>query len=303
MLRVNLGKIKLKNPVLPASGTFEAEEFNRFFPVYKLGAIVTKTITYYPKDGNPPPRTCETPGGLLNSIGLENEGINFFINNTLKKLNKFKTPLIISVGGSEIDEYLEIIKKLERENGIAGYELNLSCPNIARGGLSILQNWRLTDILMKKIKNITRKTIIAKISPEANNIIKTSRLLETVGADAIAITNTFKAMAIDINNKKPVLGNIFGGLSGPAIKPIALRLVWETSRNVKIPVIGMGGISSWQDAVEFILAGATCIAVGTCGFVRPNLYIEIIEGVKKYLINNKINNISELTRSLNARRY
>lgn len=298
MLRVNLGKIRLKNPVLPASGTFEAEEFNKFFPVYKLGAIVTKTITFYAKDGNPPPRTCETAAGMLNSIGLQNEGLDYFVNYTLKKIKHLKVPLIVSIGGYQAEEYLKIIKLLDRESGIAGYELNLSCPNIKTGGLNILQNHHLTKELIKKARVSTRKTIIAKISPEGINIIKTAKSIEASGADAIALTNTFKGLAVDIENKKPVLGSIFGGLSGPAIKPMALRHVFEVSKEVKIPIIGTGGISSWQDAVQFILSGATCVSVGTCGFVNPNLYLEIIKGLIGYLKQNNIRTINNLIGAL-----
>jgi dihydroorotate dehydrogenase (NAD+) catalytic subunit len=298
-LTVKIGRITLKNPVMPASGTFEAQEFSEFFPIHSLGAIITKTITYYQKPGNQQKRTFETPSGLINSIGLENPGLKYFAKYHINHLRSFRVPIIVSVGGNNINEYLKIIDYLEEDSGIFGYELNLSCPNV-KTGMSILKDMKTAEELFAKCRKITRRTLIAKISYETGDFIENSKLIEHSGFDAVSITNTFKALAIDIKTRKPVIKNVIGGLSGPCIKPIALRMVWEISKNVKIPVIGVGGISSWQDAVEFIVAGATALCIGSMGFVNPDLYTDIINGLENYLSENKIDNINKLRGSLNV---
>ncbi len=302
---INIGKLKLKNPILVASGTFGyAKEFEELVDLDKLGGIITKTITLKPREGNKPPRIVETPSGMLNSIGLENHGIENFIREKLPYLEKLKTKIIASIQAEEEDELVEIIKRLN-DAGVDAIELNLSCPNVKFGVGSlefggnklIAQDHKATYEFIKKARKSTKRTLIAKLSPNVTDIIEIARAAERAGADGLSLVNTFFGMSIDINTKKPRLGNIYGGLSGPAIRPIALKMVFDVSKNVKIPIIGMGGIMNWQDAVEFIIAGASAVCIGTANFVNPKASLEILDGIKKHMISNKINNIKNLTGS------
>jgi len=286
---ISIGKIKLKNPVMAASGTFGyAKEFEGLVDLKKLGAIVTKTITIKPRPGNPMPRVCETASGMLNAIGLQNEGVEDFIEEKLPYLSKIGVPIIVSISGDSIKEFCGLAKRLDKEKGVAGIELNISCPNIKReerrdkGQGLIAQDKDATYELVKKVREKTSKTLITKLSPNVTDIVEIAKAACKAGTDAVSLVNTFLGMAIDIETGKPRLANITGGLSGPAIKPIAIRMVWEVARNIKKPVIGMGGIMTADDAIEFLLAGAKAVQVGTANFIEPGVCEKIIKGVEKW---------------------
>jgi dihydroorotate dehydrogenase (NAD+) catalytic subunit len=294
-LSVKIGNIKLKNPVIVASGTFGfGDEYQDFLDLNQLGGIIPKGISLTPMMGNPPPRIFETEGGIINSIGLQNPGVQDFIKNKLPYFKNIKTPLIINFFGNTQKEYIELAKRLDNVPGISGLEMNISCPNVKQGGMVFGTDPRMTYRLVRGIRKLTKLTLIVKLSPNVTDITMVAKSAEEGGADAISLINTFRAMAINIYSKKPELGNIIGGLSGPAIKPIALRMVWEVSQTVKIPVIGMGGIMKAEDAIEFILVGASAIQIGTANLINPRTGIEVISGIKRYLIQNKIQRIQKI---------
>jgi dihydroorotate dehydrogenase (NAD+) catalytic subunit len=294
-LSVKIGNIKLKNPVIVASGTFGfGDEYQDFLDLNQLGGIIPKGISLTPMMGNPPPRIFETEGGIINSIGLQNPGVQDFIKNKLPYFKNIKTPLIINFFGNTQKEYIELAKRLDNGPGISGLEMNISCPNVKQGGMVFGTDPRMTYRLVRGIRKLTKLTLIVKLSPNVTDITMVAKSAEEGGADAISLINTFRAMAINIYSKKPELGNIIGGLSGPAIKPIALRMVWEVSQTVKIPVIGMGGIMKAEDAIEFILVGASAIQIGTANLINPRTGIEVISGIKRYLIQNKIQRIQKI---------
>lgn len=294
-LSVKLGRIEMKNPVMTASGTFGyGEEYNQLMDISKLGAIVTKSITLNPRIGNPSPRIAETPSGMLNSIGLQNVGVEKFVIEKLPFLRKAKIPVIVSIAGDRTAEYVEIARRLSTEEGISGIELNISCPNVEEGGMELGTSPRLTSMVVNRVRKVTKSTLIAKLSPNVTDIVTIAKAAEEGGCDALSLVNTFLGMAIDIKNKRPKLANVTGGLSGPCIKPIALRMVWQVSRAVKLPVIGMGGIMDSADAIEFIMAGAAAVAMGTGNFVNPGTAIEVIDGIKKYMVENKISQLNEI---------
>jgi dihydroorotate dehydrogenase (NAD+) catalytic subunit len=306
-LSVKLGKLKLKNPVMVASGTFGyIEEFDNLLDVRKLGAIVTKTITITPKAGNSMPRTCETPSGMLNSIGLENPGMEKFIKEKLPSLIKYKVPLIVSIASMEgLQDFAVLAKRLDKIKEVAAIELNISCPNVKHSLVKDKSNCRLisqdpdaTYEAVKKARKATGKTIITKLSPNVTDIAQIAYAAERAGSDCFALVNTFSALSININNRRPKITAGVGGLSGPAIKPIALRMVWQLRQKTKLPIIGMGGIIDTESALEFFIAGANAVAIGTGNFVNPACSIEIISGLKKYLTQNKISDIEKLTGSL-----
>lgn len=298
-LSVKIGNLKLKNPVMAASGTF-GPEYGDFIDINKLGAYIAKTITLNPRTGNPPPRVIETPSGMLNSIGLENKGLEDFLKNKLSKLNNVKIPIIASIAGDDAGEFERLAKGLGKSKKIAAIEINLSCPNVKHGKRDFLiaQNEAATAEVVGIVRKVTRLTIIAKLSPNVTDITKIAKAAEDAGADAVSLVNTFMGMAIDIETKKPFLGNVTGGLSGPAIKPIALKMVRDVYKKVKIPIIGLGGIMDHKDAIEFILCGATAVQVGTANFVNPNAVIEIVDGLKKYMKKFSIKDIEELRGAL-----
>jgi len=280
---VNIGKIKLKNPVMVASGTFGyAEEFEGLVDLKKLGAIVTKTITIKARAGNPMPRICETTSGILNSIGLQNEGVENFIKEKLPYLSKLDVPVIVSISGDSTKEFCQLAERLDKVKGVDGLELNISCPNVNRQGL-IAQCKDSTHELVKNVRNNTNKTLITKLSPNVTDIVEIAKAACSAGSDAVSLVNTFLGMAIDIETEKPKLGNIVGGLSGPCIKPLALRMVWEVAKNIKKPVIGMGGIMNAEDAIEFLIAGAKAVQVGTANFVEPGICERIVKGVERWI--------------------
>ena len=306
-ISVSIGKLKLKNPVMVASGTFGyVEEFKDFLDLKKLGAIVTKTITLKPRQGNPAPRTCETPAGMLNSIGLENPGLEKFITEKLPILKKIGVPIIISIASEkDPEEFVALTKRLDKIKEISAIELNISCPNIKdtktqrhKDTRLIAQDFEATYNLVKAVRQVTQKTLITKLSPNVTDIAAIALAAEKGGSDAIALINTINAMSIDINTRKPKIAMVTAGLSGPALRPIAVRMVWEVYQKIKIPIIGMGGIMDTISALEFFIAGATAISVGTVNFINPKVSVEIIEGIKKYLHSNKIKDIKELIGSL-----
>lgn len=285
-ISVKIGNLTLKNPVIPASGTFGIE-YEDIVPIDRLGAIITKGMTLKPKEGNPPPRLFETQEGLLNSIGLENPGVDAFLKDVLPRLKKHNIPIIANIAGSSIGEYAELSQILDKE--VEGIEVNISCPNVRKGGLEFGQDPKVVFSLVKRVREATNLTIIVKLSLNTPDIKAIAKASEDGGCDAISLINTIKGLAIDIESQKPI---IFGGLSGPAIKPIALRMVWEVYDVVKIPIIGMGGIMKPFDAIEFFLAGASAIQIGTANFINPLSCIEIIDGIKDYMKKREIPNLS-----------
>lgn len=294
-LSIKIGKIKLKNPVIVASGTFGfAEEYEDFFDLNHLGAIIPKGISLKPMVGNPSPRIFETEGGILNSIGLQNPGFEGFVKDKLPYFKKMRTHLIINFFGNTQKEYVELARRFDGTPNISGLEMNISCPNVQQCGVVFSSDPKMTYRLVCAVRKATKLTLIVKLSPNVTDISLMAKSAEDGGADAVSLVNTFRAMAINIYSRKPELGNIIGGLSGPAIKPIALRMVWEVSQRVKIPVIGMGGIMKAEDAIEFIMVGASAIQIGTANLVNPRTAIDVIDGIKKYLIQNKINRLQKL---------
>lgn len=301
-LTVKIGKLELKNPVLVASGTFGyAEEFKDFIDLKKLGAIVTKTITLNPRQGNPPPRTCETPAGMLNSIGLENPGLEGFIQNKLPFLKKLKIPIIVSIASEGApEEFTTLARRLDKIKEVAAIEMNISCPNIrhkSQTGL-ISQDPRATYEAVHSARKATKKTLITKLSPNVTDIAEIAIAAQEAGSDAVSLINTISGMSIDIKSGKPKIAAITAGLSGPAIRPVALRMVWEVYQKIKIPIIGMGGIMDTESALEFFLAGANAVSIGTANFINPDTTVEIISGLRDYLIRNKVSDIRKLVGSL-----
>jgi len=299
-LEVNLAGISLKNPIILESGCFGyGEEYQDLINIDDVGAVVTKTITLKPKVGNPPPRLVETASGLLNSIGLANVGIELFLKEKLPYLEKFSTPIIVSIAGETRQEYLQLIQRLNGEQ-IAGIELNISCPNIGKE-LTVAQDEDETFSLVKAAKKQTKVPLLVKLSPNVTDITRIAKSAERAGADILSLVNTFSAMALDVETRSPKLGGILGGLSGPAIKPIALRMLWQVRKATPLPLIGMGGITNSRDALEFIIAGANAIGLGTAIFINPQAYLEIVDGLENYLSRKGIDDINELVASLNEK--
>ena len=296
-MKVDIGGIKLKNPVLTASGTFGfGREYSKFYDLGKLGGIVVKGLTLEPREGNKPPRIAETPAGILNSVGLQNPGVEYFLKKELPFLHGYDAAVIANIAGNTVDEYCKMAEKLGSH--VDGIELNISCPNVKEGGAAFGTDSDSVYNITKRVKEYCEVPLIVKLSPNVADIKEIALSAEEGGADPISLITTLLGMAIDIHSKRPVLANKVGGLSGPAVKPVALRMVWETSESVNIPIIGMGGISCWQDAVEFILAGADAVSVGTANFFNPYAPLEILEGLEKYLIRNESKSINELKGSI-----
>ncbi|MFC1511154.1 dihydroorotate dehydrogenase [Candidatus Margulisiibacteriota bacterium] len=297
-LETEIAGIKMKNPVMVASGTFGyGEEASKFVDLNKLGAIVTKTVTLEAREGNPPPRIVETASGMLNSIGLQNKGVKDFIANSLPFLSKFKTPVIVNIAGDSAKDYAELAKILNKQPLVKGLEINISCPNVTKGGMFFCFDPNATNALVKTVRSQTSLPLIVKLSPNVTDIAVIAKEAEDAGADAISLINTVQGMAIDIETRKSRLGTPTGGLSGPAIKPIALRMVWQCAQVVKIPIIGIGGIMTGNDAIEFFLAGASAVQVGTANFVDTQAPIRIAEEIEAYLTSHKIKHYKELISS------
>ncbi|NWF75592.1 MAG: dihydroorotate dehydrogenase [Nitrospirae bacterium] len=294
-LSVKIGHLKLKNPITTASGTFGyGEEYSEFIDLNKLGAIIVKGISLEPREGNPPPRICETPCGMLNAIGLQNIGLKRFLKEKLPYLRKFDTNIIANILGETIQEYVKLAQCLD-DAGLDGIELNVSCPNVKKGGVLFGNDGRMLKELISEVrKSVKHSTLITKLPPSISSIQKLARVAEENGSDAISLINTIQGMAIDIETFKPKLANISGGLSGPAIRPIAVKMVWEASKAVKIPVIGIGGITNFSDAIEFMLAGAHAVQVGTGNFLNPTVTIDIIDELKQYLERKHLKNVRDI---------
>jgi dihydroorotate dehydrogenase (NAD+) catalytic subunit len=293
-LAVEVAGIRMQNPILTASGTFGyAREFEQYFDLNRLGGIVVKTITRLPRAGNPAPRIVETPAGMLNAIGLQNVGIEAFIREKLPYLRQLAPPLIVNVAGESVEDFRELTKRISDQEGVAGIELNVSCPNVA-GGLDFSTDPQLTFRVVKAAREATHLPVIPKLSPNVTDIGTIARSAAEAGADAISLINTLVGMAIDIRTRQPKIANITGGLSGPAIRPVAVRMVWQVAQAVALPIIGMGGIVTAEDAVEFLLAGATAVAIGTASFVDPASAVKVIEGLETYCLSNGVADVRQL---------
>ena len=300
-LGVNIHKLNLKNPVLTASGTFGyGQEFDDFIDVNALGGIIVKATTSKHREGNPYPRMAETPMGMLNAVGLQNKGIDYFIDNIYPKLLKYSNCIVANVSDSTVEGYVEVAEKMNRLDHISAIELNISCPNVKEGGMAFGTSCPSATAVTRAVRDVYNKTLIVKLSPNVTSIVEIAQAVEAAGADAVSLINTLLGMAIDAEKRKPVLSTITGGLSGPAIKPVALRMVWQVAKAVKIPVIGIGGITTATDAIEFLLAGASAIQVGTANFVDPQATIKIISGIEDYLLRHNINDVNELIGGLNT---
>jgi dihydroorotate dehydrogenase (NAD+) catalytic subunit len=300
-LSVNIGALRLQNPILTASGTFGyGVEFAQLVDLNLLGGIVVKGLSIEPMAGAPEPRLCETPSGMLNAVGLQNIGVRGFVAEKLPALRQFRTAVIANVFGCTIEEYVAVIRILEEAEGLAGYELNVSCPNTAHGGIQFGSDPQLLSEVVSAARQAARRPLWVKLSPNVTDIALVARAAEGAGADALTVANTYQAMSIDIDTRKSRLGRATGGLSGPAIRPITVRLVYEASRAVKIPVIGLGGIETGQDAIEYVIAGASAVQVGTANFARPGIFLDILDSVENYCRKHKILKISDLRAAFQA---
>jgi dihydroorotate dehydrogenase (NAD+) catalytic subunit len=294
-LNVEIGDLKLKNPVTTASGTFGyGTEYKDFIDLGRLGGIFVKGTTIEPRQGNNYPRMAETPSGMLNSVGLQNKGVDYFVEQLYPVIKEYDTNIIVNVSGSTIDDYIKCTEKLVNLDKMPAIELNISCPNVKEGGMAFGVSCESAAKVTRAVRDIFPKTLIVKLSPNVTNIADIARAVEAEGADSVSLVNTFMGMAIDIESRKPKLSTITGGLSGPCIKPIAVRMVWEVFNAVQIPIIGMGGISNWQDAIEFILAGSRAIQVGTYNFIDPTVSVKIVDGINEYLDRHNIESVNDL---------
>ena len=298
-LRVKIGGLTLRNPVMTASGTFGyGEEFASYVNLHRLGAVVVKGISLKPRPGNPPPRIVETPCGMLNAIGLENVGADRFLTEKLPYLTKAKATVVVNVLGDSIDDYQNLAAKLDGTPGIGALEINISCPNVKKGGVAFGTDPLMAEKVTAAVRKATTLPLIVKLTPNVTDIATIAKAVEAGGADAVSLINTLLGMAIDSKTRRPKLANVVGGLSGPAVKPVALRMVWQVAKAVKIPVVGIGGISNAEDAIEFLIAGATAIEIGTANFVNPRVTEEILVGITEYLKENQLDSIQELIGSL-----
>jgi len=296
---IKIGHLDLKNPVMTASGTFGyGPEFEDFYDINLLGGIVVKGTTGKPRQGNPYPRMAETPSGMLNAVGLQNKGVDGFINEIYPRIKHYKTAILVNVSGSTIDEYIEVAEKINDLENIPGIELNISCPNVKEGGMAFGTSCPSAIAVTKAVREVYKKTLIVKLSPNVTDIAEMAKAVEGSGADGVSLINTLLGMAIDAEKRKPILSTITGGLSGPAVKPIALRMVWQTYKAVKIPIIGLGGIMTATDAIEFILAGASAIQIGTANFIYPAIAPKVILGIEDYMERHNIADLSSLVGGL-----
>lgn len=298
-LRVDIGSLELQNPVMTASGTFGyAREFEHLVNLHRLGGIIVKGISLDPRPGNPPQRIAETPCGMLNAIGLQNVGVDRFITEKIPYLKGIGVPVVVNILGDSINEYQLITERLVGVEGIAALEVNISCPNVKKGGVAFGSQPKLAAAVTEAVKTVADVPVMVKLSPNVTDIAEMAKAVEDGGADSISLINTLIGMAIDLEKKKPVLANVIGGLSGPAIKPVALRMVYQTAAAVKIPVIGIGGIETAEDALEFMLAGASAVQVGTANFVNPKVSEELVDGISDYVKTQKLQSIRELIGAL-----
>jgi len=301
-LGINIGQLHFKNPVLTASGTFGyGSEFSDFFDINRLGGVILKGTTLEPREGNSYPRMAETASGMLNTVGLQNKGFEYFEQHIYPLVSAFDTNVIANVNGSYIEEYVALAKRINNLEKIAAIELNISCPNVKMGGMAFGTNPDSAREVTRAVRSVYNKTLIVKLSPNVTNIVDFARIAEEEGADSVSLINTLLGMAIDVDDLKPSLSTITGGLSGPAIKPVALRMVWQVANAVRIPVIGIGGIMNANDAIEFILAGASAVQVGTASFIDPQASVKILEGIEKFLTDKGFSDIYELIGYINRK--
>jgi dihydroorotate dehydrogenase (NAD+) catalytic subunit len=298
-LKTNIGNLQLKNPVMTASGTFGyGTEYADFFDIAKLGGILVKGTTLHRREGNPYPRMAETPSGMLNAVGLQNKGVDYFVENIYPTIKDIDTNIIVNVSGSCIDDYVQTAEIINHLDNIPAIELNISCPNVKQGGMAFGVTTQGASEVVKAVRRVYDKTLIVKLSPNVTDITEVAKAVEAQGADSVSLINTLLGMAIDSERRRPILSTITGGLSGPAVKPIALRMVWQTYKAVKIPIVGIGGIMTAADAIEFLLAGATAIEVGTANFIDPAVCSKIVDGIADYLNRHNISSVKDLIGAL-----
>jgi len=298
-LKVNIKNLEFKNPVLTASGTFGyGPEFEDFFNIDHLGGIIVKGTTLEPRQGNAYPRMAETSSGMLNAVGLQNKGIDYFIEKIYPEIKHYKTNILVNVSGSKLEDYIAVVEKLNDLEKIPAIELNISCPNVKLGGMAFGTSCESAAEVTRAVRKAYKKVLIVKLSPNVTDIASIAKSVEDAGADSVSLINTLLGMAINSETRKPLLSTITGGLSGPAVKPVALRMVWQVAKAVKIPVIGLGGIMSATDAIEFMLAGATAVQVGTANFIDPQISIKIVQGIENYLVRHSISSVKELVGGL-----
>ena len=298
-LSVEIGRLRLRNPVMTASGTFGyGEEYAPYVDLSRLGAIVVKGLSLKPRMGNPPPRIVETPCGMLNAVGLQNVGVNVFIREKLPFLAQFDLPVIANIFGESVEEYVKVAEILSQASGVHGLEVNISCPNVKKGGITFGANPDMAADVTRRVKASTDLPVIVKLTPNVTDITEIAESVEAAGADAISLINTITGMSVDIERRVPHLRNITGGLSGPAIKPVALRMVWQVIQRVSVPVIGLGGIMTARDALEFLIVGARAVQVGTAHFIHPHAAIDILEGIEDYLEQHQFDDINQLIGTL-----
>lgn len=293
-LKVNIAGVEFKNPVMTASGTFgSGKEYGEYVDLNRLGAVVVKGVSIVAWKGNPTPRVAETYGGMLNSVGLQNPGVEEFIKKDIPFLKQYNTKIIVNIAGKTVEEYCAVAERLSSEN-VDMIELNISCPNVKEGGVCFGTDSGMVEYVTREVKKYTRQPLIVKLSPNVTDIVEIAKAAEAGGADALSLINTLMGMAIDIHKRKPILANVVGGLSGPSIKPVAVRMVYQVAQAVKLPIIGMGGIVAGEDAIEFILAGATAVAVGTANFMNPRATIDVLEGIEDYMQHYQYENMGKI---------
>lgn len=298
-LNTNIGSLELKNPVMTASGTFGyGTEYADFMDISRLGAIIVKGTTLNPRQGNPYPRMAETPSGMLNAVGLQNKGVDYFVDHIYPEVRKIQTNIIVNVSGSCIDDYVQTAGIINTLDEIPAIELNISCPNVKQGGMAFGVNPESAAQVVAAVRKVYDKTLIVKLSPNVTDITEIARAVEGAGADSVSLINTMLGMAIDAEKRKPILSTVTGGMSGPAVKPVALRMVWQTAKAVKIPVIGLGGICSATDAIEFLLAGASAIQIGTANFIDPSISEKVIDGIQDYLNRHGLASVQDIIGAL-----
>ena len=298
-LSVNIGKLQMKNPVMTASGTFGyGEEFADFIDITRIGGIIVKGTTLHKREGNPYPRMAETPSGMFNAVGLQNKGVEYFSNHIYPRIKDIQTHMIVNVSGSAIEDYVKTAEIINELDKIPAIELNISCPNVKQGGMAFGVTTKGVSEVVQAVRSAYKKTLIVKLSPNVTDIAEMARAAEANGADSVSLINTLLGMAIDAERKRPILSTVTGGMSGAAVKPIALRMVWQVAKAVNIPVIGLGGIMNWKDAVEFMLAGASAIQIGTANFIDPAITIKVIDGINDYLERHGCKSVSEIIGAL-----
>ena len=298
-LSVNIGKLQMKNPVMTASGTFGyGEEFADFIDITRIGGIIVKGTTLHKREGNPYPRMAETPSGMLNAVGLQNKGVKYFSDHIYPRIKDIQTHMIVNVSGSAIEDYVKTAEIINELDKIPAIELNISCPNVKQGGMAFGVTTKGVSEVVQAVRSAYKKTLIVKLSPNVTDIAEMARAAEANGADSVSLINTLLGMAIDAERRRPILSTVTGGMSGAAVKPIALRMVWQVAKAVNIPIIGLGGIMNWKDAVEFMLAGASAVQIGTANFIDPAITIKVMDGINDYLVRHGCKSVSEIIGAL-----